>query len=151
MSRYAKKIQPASGTHLWLVLWKAYAALREYAESSIESLGLKLTDFAILEVLLHKGSLPVNEIGKRISLTSGSMTVAVDRLTKRGLVERKSDGSDRRARVVHLTAAGKKLIEFAFARHARSMDGIGEVLTARERELAVRMLKKLGRAAELSY
>jgi len=57
------------------------------------------SDFAVLEALLHKGPLPVNEIGKKILLTSGSITVAIDRLEKRGLVERRAHGTDRRASV----------------------------------------------------
>jgi len=51
------------------------------------------SDFAVLEALLHKGPLPVNEIGKKVLLTSGSMTVAVDRLEQRRLVERRAHGT----------------------------------------------------------
>src|SRR6202008_940709 len=99
-----------SGVHVFLVLWKASNAVQTYAEASISDLEMCGSDFAVLEALLHKGPLPVNEIGKKILLTSGSITVAVDRLEKRGLVERRAHGTDRRARIVHLTTAGKKLI-----------------------------------------
>ena len=136
-----------SGLHLWLILWKAHGAVREYALRDIASLGLSLTDFAILEVLLHKGPMPVNDIGQKISLTSGSMTTAVDRLEQRGLVERRSDTEDRRARIVSLTSEGQKLIQCAFGAHERTMNQLGEVLTPHERAEAVRLLKKLGRAA----
>jgi MarR family 2-MHQ and catechol resistance regulon transcriptional repressor len=149
MSRNTIPDPKGSGTHLWLVLWKTYGAMRAFAEESIASLGLSLTDFAILELLLHKGPLPVNDIGKKISLTSGSMTVAVDRLASRGVVERKS-GGDRRTRIVHLTEQGKSLIECAFARHASSLDSLGDALSPDERQQAMRLLKKLGRAAESS-
>src|SRR5438445_3358789 len=90
-----------SGVHVFLVLWKAARAVESYAEKSITDLEMCGSDFAVLEALLHKGPLPVNEIGKKILLTSGSITVAVDRLEKRGLVERRAHGSDRRARIVH--------------------------------------------------
>jgi len=153
MPRYLKKIQPASedstGVHLWLVLWKAYNAVRAYAIKDIASLGIGLSDFAILELLLHKGPAPVNDIGAQVSLTSGSMTIAIDRLGAHGLVERRSLAEDRRTRVVHLTAKGRKLIECAFAAHSASMNTLGENLTSAERAQAVRLLKKLGRAAEL--
>jgi MarR family 2-MHQ and catechol resistance regulon transcriptional repressor len=151
MSREAEKIQPAedtSGTHLWLVLWKSYEAVRSYAVRDIVSLGLGLSDFAILEILLNKGPCPVNDIGARVGLTSGSMTSAIDRLEKKALVERRTDPGDRRARIVHLTAEGRKLISCAFAAHARTMDELGENLTEHERATAMRILKKLGRAAE---
>jgi MarR family transcriptional regulator, 2-MHQ and catechol-resistance regulon repressor len=152
MPRYPKRIQTASeevsGVHLWLVLWKAYDAVRAYAIKDIASLGIGLSDFAILERLLHKGPSPVNDIGAQVSLTSGSMTIAIDRLGARGLVERRSLAEDRRTRVVHLTAKGRKLIGCAFAAHSASMNKLGENLTPAERAHAVRLLKKLGRAAE---
>jgi MarR family 2-MHQ and catechol resistance regulon transcriptional repressor len=149
MSRHLGKIQrlDSGGLHLWLVLWKAYSAVREFAARDIERLSLTLTDFAILEALLHKGPLAVNDIGRKVALTSGSMTVAVDRLSERGLVERRGAEDDRRARIVHLTAAGRKVISAAFAKHAAALDTLGEELSAGERRQAIRLLKKLGHAA----
>src|ERR1700704_3672449 len=97
-----------SGVHLFLVLWKAARAVEAYAEKSITDLEMCGSDFAVLEALLHKGPLPVNAIGKKILLTSGSITAAVDRLEKRGLVERRAHGTDRRARMGYLTRAGRK-------------------------------------------
>ncbi len=133
-----------SGVHLWLVLWKAYDTLREHAERHIASLGLGLSDFAVLETLLHKGPSPVNAIGSIVRLTSGSITTAVDRLESKGLVERHNDPDDRRARVVHLTAAGRKLISCAFTDHEAAMERATSGLTAAERAQAAELLKKLG-------
>jgi len=155
MSRQSKKIQPAgeasedrSGLHLWLILWKAWNAVQACATTDIHHQGLTLTDFGILEVLLHKGPSPVNEIGGRVMLTSGSMTVAVDRLERRGLVERRNQPTDRRTRMVHLTAEGEKLIGEAFTRHQAAMNDLGEVLTENERAQVIRLLKKFGKAAD---
>jgi MarR family 2-MHQ and catechol resistance regulon transcriptional repressor len=133
-----------AGIHVWLVLWKAYDALRRHAEASIALLGLSLTDFGVLELLLHKGPLPVNTIGAKVMLTSGSISVAVDRLEHRELVDRRSDSEDRRARVVHLTAKGRALIECAFGEHAAAMEKITGGLTKREQAQIVALLKKLG-------
>ena len=135
-----------SGVHVWLVLWKAYSALRTRAEQSIESLGLGMSDFAILEILLHKGPMPVNAIGDRIQLTSGSISVAVERLAQKGLVERKEDADDRRTRMVHLTSAGRKLIVPAFSHHAAVMEEAAGVLSAQERRQLLTLLKKLGKS-----
>ncbi len=134
--------------HLWLVLWKAFDSLRRHAESHIHSLGIGLSDFGVLETLLHKGPQPVNTIGNRIRLTSGSITAAVDRLERKGLVERRGDPDDRRARVVHLTASGRELIACAFADHQAAMERAASGLTAAERSQAIRLLKKLGLHAE---
>src|SRR2546426_7040009 len=104
----AHKAEDTSGTHLWLVLMKAHRALEGVATRSIETLGVCLSDFAVLEILLHKGPQPVNEIGRRVALTSGSITTAVDRLEAKGLVTREAHPDDRRARVVRLTARGRE-------------------------------------------
>ena len=118
------------------------------ALESIAETGLGASDFAILETLLHKGPLPVNVIGRKVLLTTGSMTSAVDRLARRGLVARKDDPTDRRVRHVHLTAEGRRLIKLAFAQHAEDLEEIAAALTRDERATLVRLLRKLGRSAE---
>src|SRR6476660_10198302 len=94
-----QKDTDTSGTHLWLVMMKAYRAMERVAEYSIESSDACLSDFAVLEMLLHKGPQPINEIGRRIELTSGELTTAVDRLESQGLVKREAHPTDRRARI----------------------------------------------------
>src|SRR5256712_12730268 len=121
MSAHKHKLESltgGSGVHVFLVLWKAARAAQAYAEKSISKLEMCGSDFAVLEAVLHKGPLPVNEIGKKVLLTSGSITVAVDRLETKGLVERHAHGSDRRARGGHLTKEGRKVITRAYADHA---------------------------------
>src|SRR3977135_1827667 len=106
------------------------------------------SDFAVLEALLHKGSLPVNEIGKKVLLTSGSITVAVDRLEAKGLVQRRAHGTDRRARIVNLTKSGRKLITRIYADHAADMERLASAsLNRAERKTLIGLLKKIGYAA----
>ncbi len=134
-----------SGVHVFLVLWKAARAAEGYAEKSIAELEMCGSDFAVLEAVLHKGPLPVNEIGKKVLLTSGSITVAVDRLETKALVERRAHGTDRRARIVHLTNAGRKLIGRVYADHAADMERLASgSLTRAERKTLIRLLKKIG-------
>jgi MarR family 2-MHQ and catechol resistance regulon transcriptional repressor len=106
--------------------------------------GLCLTDFAALEALLHKGPLTITEIQEKVRLASGSMTAAVDRLEKLGVVVRKSSPSDRRARVVELTAKGKKLAASSFDRHAKDLEALMAPLSEKEKEQLYRSLKRLG-------
>jgi len=138
----------SSGIHLWLVLMKAHRALGRHARSSIEPVGLGSSDFAILELLLHRGQQPVNAIGRRVDLTSGAITTAVDRLEVQGLVVRTSDPEDRRTRFVSLTPKGTTLIRKAFGVHKRAMHGATSSLTAAERVTLINLIRKLGRAAE---
>src|SRR2546421_10034786 len=106
--RKSESLTGGSGVHVFLVLWKSARAVQSFAEKSITDLEMCGSDFGVLEALLHKGPLPVNEIGKKILLTSGSITVAVDRLEKRRLVERRAHGTDRRGRSVHLSNGGRE-------------------------------------------
>src|SRR5467141_781792 len=146
MSKHkSESLTGGSGVHVFLVLWKAARAVESFAEKSITDLEMCGSDFAVLEALLHKGPLPVNEIGKKILLTSGSITVAVDRLEKRELVERRAHGTDRRARIVHLTKEGRKLITRDYAQHAAAIEQLMSAsLTTRERATLIRLLKKIG-------
>ena len=139
---------PPTATHLWLLLWRAHDSLREHAEKHIASLGIGFSDFAVLEYLLHKGPAPVNTIGAKIRLTSGSITAAIDRLERKAMVERQDDPSDRRARVVHLTESGRKVIECAFADHEAAMKRACEGLSAAEQKRAADLLRKLGLHAQ---
>jgi MarR family 2-MHQ and catechol resistance regulon transcriptional repressor len=143
----ADKTDKVSGTQLWLVLIKAYHALLGFTEHTLKDSGLGESEFRILEALLHKGPMPVNTIGPKVFLTPGSISVAVDRLLKRGLVTRINSSEDRRVRVVNLTASGRRLIEQVFAAHARQVDRLADVLSPKERRQIARGLKAFGKAA----
>jgi len=118
--------------------------MRLLAEQSIANTGLCLTDFAALDALLHKGPLTISEIQDKVLLASGSMTAAIDRLEKRGLVVRKSTPKDRRARIVQLTREGKQLAAECFAKHAKDLEVVMSVLSAKEKQQIYGSLKKLG-------
>ncbi len=136
-----------SGLHLWLILWKAFESMRAHAMRQIATAGLGFSDFAVLELLLHKGPTPVNAIGQRVYLTSGSITAAVDRLEAKDLVQRCNEPADRRTRVVHLTESGHVLIERAFSGHVAAMEAAAGGLNEFERRQAIELLRKLGRHA----
>ena len=138
----------ASGTHVWLLLMKTHRSLERHAIRSIEALDMCFSDFAVLELLLHKGPQPVNAIGRRVDLTSGSITTAIDRLEERGLVVRGFDPDDRRARIVSLTKAGTARIREVFAHHERVMDRAAAGLSKTERDAIAKLLKKLGTTAD---
>jgi MarR family 2-MHQ and catechol resistance regulon transcriptional repressor len=143
----AKPMQDSSGVHVWLVFMKAFQALFPHAAESIKRTDLGDSDFRVLEVLLHKGPLPVNTVGPKVWLTPGSISVAVDRLVKKGLVSRKDRAEDRRVRQVELTAKGRALITRGFREHATAMETAVSALSKNERLTLLRLLKKLGKHA----
>lgn len=142
------KIYQNSGLHLFLLLWKASHAVMRYDQQSIKRQGFaSLSDFAVLEVLMHKGSLPVNTIGEKVLLTSGSITTAVQRLEKRGLVRRERSQGDARVVLVHLTDEGRQMIEKAFVEHATNVDDLFVEFSDEERTQFAGLMRKLGQRA----
>src|SRR6202521_2818308 len=134
-------------SHVWLVMMKAMRALTRYAAAGIEETGLGLSDFGVLEVLLHKGPLPVNTIGPVVDLTPGSISIAVDRLVEKGLVSRVESAEDRRVRIVALTPRGNDLIVPAFRKHAGQMKRVFAELSPEELRALEEGLKKAGKRA----
>ena len=105
------------------------------------------SDLGILERLTRKGTCPVNGLGSRVGLTSGSMTVAVQRLRRRGLVETSRDPKDKRVVLVSVTDAGKELAKRLSNRRAELLDEVCSVWSNRERSVLVNLLKRLKRKA----
>jgi MarR family transcriptional regulator, 2-MHQ and catechol-resistance regulon repressor len=133
--------------HVWLVMLKAMRALTRYATAGIDETGLGLSDFGVLELLLHEGPLPVNTIGPIVDLTPGSISIAVDRLVGKGLVTRVESAEDRRVRIVALTSRGKELIVSAFRKHSAQMKRVLSELSAEELRSLEVALKRLGKRA----
>lgn len=136
-----------SAPQLWWVMIRSHHALRLLAEQSITNAGLCLTDFAARKALLHKGPLTITQIQEKMLLARGSMTAAIDRLEKPGLVVRKSTSSDRCARIVELTQQGTRVAAAYFDRHAKDLEDLMSVLSAKETGQVYVSLKKLGRFA----
>jgi MarR family 2-MHQ and catechol resistance regulon transcriptional repressor len=132
---------------LWVVLARAFDAVDRHSRASIARFGLGTTEFGALEVLLHKGELPVCEVQRRILVQSSSTTYVVDKLVKRGLVRRRPSQRDRRVSLLALTAAGRRLIKRIFPPHANAMRHAVRALAARDQAQAVRLLRALGRGA----
>jgi len=137
-----------SGVHLWLVLWKAAHMVEAHAHRNVAAQGMGLSDFGVLETLLHKGPLPIKDLGSKVLLTSGSITTAVDRLETKGLVERIADKQDRRTRIVRLTATGRRAIQRAFAQHTQAMEQATSALDRKDRAQLIALLRRLGQDAE---
>ena len=128
---------------VWIALNRATHAIDTPLRRQVETHGLTMKEFAVLEVLLHKGPLPVGEVGDRVLLTSGSMTYVLDKLEDEGLVLRRPDDEDRRIQIVRLTDAGHTLIEQVFPEHAVLIQTLMDDLSIHEKETLFRLLHRL--------
>lgn len=133
---------------LWVVLNRAVQTIGERLRRQVEQHGLSFTEFGVLEVLLHKGALPIGEIGDRVLLTSGSMTYVIDKLQKRGLLRRRACEADRRVIYAELTEAGQALMQTVFPEHAALIGELMQGLRPEEQEAATDLLKRLGLYAQ---
>jgi len=137
----------ATALKLWVVLSRSHDALVQVLKADIERHDLTLAEFAVMEALYHKGPLLLGEIQKRVLVSSGGMTFLVDRLAKRGLVERQACPADRRARYAALTRKGEKLMRSVFPEHAAVIHGAMTGLKVSEQRALTALLRSLGKEA----
>ncbi|WP_261131191.1 MarR family winged helix-turn-helix transcriptional regulator [Bacillus sp. Marseille-Q3570] len=136
-----------SSLELFVVLSRAYQSIMEVARKDIQRFGLNLTEFGVLELLYHKGPHPLQKIGGKILLASGSITYVVDKLEEKGYLERKACEKDRRITYAFLTEKGKALMEDIFPSHEEVLKQALSGITEDEKTEAIRLLKELGKYA----
>nr|MBA5585441.1 MarR family transcriptional regulator [Anaerobacillus isosaccharinicus]QOY36241.1 MarR family transcriptional regulator [Anaerobacillus isosaccharinicus] len=129
---------------LFIVLSRATRAIHDLAEEDIRTYGLNPTEFAVLELLYHKGDQPIQQIGKKVLLSSGSITYVVDKLEKKQLLLRKSCPKDRRVTYAVITEQGKELMDEIFPKHKEAIETIFSGLEVSEKSQLIELLKKLG-------
>jgi MarR family 2-MHQ and catechol resistance regulon transcriptional repressor len=129
---------------LFIVLSRAYKAINEHVNKAIQATGLNPTEFAVLELLYHKGDQPMQQIGGKILLASGSITYVVDKLEQKGYLRRIACPKDRRVTYAQITEEGKKFIKEIFPAHADQIHQLMSSLADSEKEEAIGLLKKLG-------
>jgi len=129
---------------LFIVLSRAYRAMNEEVNKVIQQRGLNPTEFAVLELLYHKGDQPLQQIGGKILLASGSITYVVDKLEQKGYLQRVGCPKDRRVTYAQITDEGRTLIEEIFPDHSQRIHELMDVLVPEEKQTAIDLLKKLG-------
>ena len=139
---------PTTAAALWVVLARAYRSMEAFVEGSIAALGIGLSDFMILEALLHKGPMTMSALCDAVLLANASMTSAIDRLESKRFVQRVADKEDRRVRLVQLTPEGTTVIKRLFARHLKDLDEVMKDVPAAQRADLRRALKTIGLAAQ---
>lgn len=131
---------------------RANKAINEVTNQFFQQNGINPTEFAVLELLYHKGRQPLQKIGSKILLASGSITYVVDKLEKRGLIKRVSCPSDRRVTYAEITEKGAAFMEKIFPEHEKNLHELMNALTPEEKDTAIELLKKLGLSIkDLSY
>ncbi len=137
---------------LYIVLSRANKAINEVTNQFFQQNGLNPTEFAVLELLYHKGKQPLQQIGNKILLASGSITYVIDKLEKRGFLARVSCPTDRRVTYAEITEAGSQFMDELFPEHEQHLHELLSALTHEEKDVTINLLKKLGLSIkDLSY
>lgn len=126
-----------------IVLSRASQMVRKKEQRTIKEGGLTVSQFAVLEMLYHKGDLKICEILEKALATGGNMTVVIDNLAKEDLVRRCVDPKDRRVNLISITEKGKQLIGDIFPKHVENINEIFSVLTTEEKNNLISLLMKL--------
>ena len=105
---------------------------------------LTISQFGVLESVFHLGPMSQKDIGRKLLKSGGNMTLVIDNLVKRGLVERTRADYDRRVMLISLTPDGRGMIERIFPRHVQAITQEMSVLTPEEQDTLAALLKKLG-------
>jgi MarR family 2-MHQ and catechol resistance regulon transcriptional repressor len=136
---------------LFVVISRAYNWVNAHVVRDIRCHGLNPTEFGILEVLYHKGPLPLQQIGEKVLISSGNITYAVDKLEQKQLLVRKPSAHDRRVIFAELTPQGRQLLDTIFPHHAEAIRAAVSGLSPEEQVQAIQLLRKLGLVAQESF
>lgn len=130
----------------WIEIVRSFTKIRAKELPFIESFGITMQQFVVLEALYHLGDLRIGELIQITLSTSGNMTVVIKNLTKKGLAEAKRDPRDKRATIVSLTQSGVDLISGMFETHAEQITRFISPLSAEEQDSLTALLRKLEKA-----
>ncbi|WP_170006782.1 MarR family winged helix-turn-helix transcriptional regulator [Bacillus fonticola] len=139
--------ETSASLKLFVVLSRAYKSINEYVNTYIQKEGLNPTEFAVLELLYHKGDQALQQIGGKILIASGSITYVVDKLEKKGLVKRIACPKDRRVTYGQITQEGRALLDEFFPKHEARIHEVLSSLSNEEKEQAIHWMKRIGKEA----
>jgi MarR family 2-MHQ and catechol resistance regulon transcriptional repressor len=133
---------------VYIKLSRAAGAVETSINYHLKDYGLTSSQFGVLEALYHLGPLHQHELASKILKSSGNLTLVIDNLVKRGLVERERDRTDRRCITICLTETGNQLISDILPRHVERVVDVVGVLTPKEQHQLGTLCRKLGLGQE---
>lgn len=128
----------------FIKLMRATESLNRRLNRHLAEEDLTVSQFGVLEALLHLGPQNQKTLGEKLLKSGGNITMVIDNLEKSGCVRRQRDPEDRRAVLIHLTDKGKKFIKSFFPKHLEEIKKEFSVLSRQEKEQLGRICKKLG-------
>jgi MarR family 2-MHQ and catechol resistance regulon transcriptional repressor len=129
----------------FIKMMRATESINQRLNRHLTDHNLTVSQFGVLEALLHLGPLNQSSLGAKLLKSGGNITMVIDNLEKANWVRRKRNPKDRRSVLIHLTKKGKAFIESFFPEHLDKIREEFSVLTDEEKKQLARICKKLGK------
>jgi MarR family 2-MHQ and catechol resistance regulon transcriptional repressor len=146
-THYRGTAQEQLALEVFIKLTRAAESVGQRINGHLSAVNLTVSQFGVLEALFHLGPMHQKDLGEKILKSSGNMTLVIDNLGKRGLVQRERDPRDRRCYLVTLTPVGEALISDLFPRHVAIVTREIGALNPAEQEQLATLCRKLGLGA----
>lgn len=143
-TKYQGTDEEVRSLNAFIKLSRASESITNRLIKNLSCHGLTISQFGVLEALLHLGCQNQKELGAKLLKSGGNITMVIDNLVKRGYVTRVTDPNDRRAVIISLTEEGKAFIEEYFPLHLEKIVEEFSVLTPEENKELARLCKKVG-------
>ena len=122
---------------------RAAIEMRKVFARHMKPLDLKVVDFSILMLVAANPEVNQKRIGQALDISAPNMAVTLDRLVKRGWVQRVRSDKDRRAQHIHLTPKGREMVQRAEKISLTMEDTALGVRSSAERALLIELLLKV--------
>ena len=143
-THYQGSVRDKRALDAFIKLTRAAESVSGRINAHLREHQLTVSQFGVLEALYHLGPMQTGELGEKILKSSGNMTLVIDNLEKRGLVERRRLEGDRRCIDVHLTAEGEALVTKIMPQHVEGVVDTFDVISPEEQLQLGELCRRLG-------
>lgn len=143
-TRYPGTNEEKRALDVYVKLSRAAETVTQRIHAHLGAYELTVSQFGVLEALYYLGPMQVGQVGEKILKSSGNMTLVVDNLEKRRLVERRRREDDRRCIELHLTENGRSLIESIMPHHVSQVVAAMAVLNPEQQTQLAALCRQLG-------
>ena len=143
-THYSGSKKTVEGLNSYIKLIRAAESLSSKINLVLNESDLTESQFGVLDALIHLGPMKQKELGKKILKSGGNITMVINNLEKRGLVQRKKGEKDKRQFIIHLTNSGKNLIQELLPTITKKIKNYFEILSSDEQKKLQRICKIIG-------
>jgi MarR family 2-MHQ and catechol resistance regulon transcriptional repressor len=131
----------------FVVILKASKTLEALVKKDVAEHGMKMSDFAILEALYHKGRQTIKQISEAVLINTGSITYIIDKLEKNNYLRRTNCEDDRRVIYIEITKKGTEVMDEIFPKHQQQIEEVFSDISDSDKRTLIEAVKTVGKKA----